>query len=294
MTVRFAALAAPSAVAFALAFLAGSAHADGMRRGSVKDAPPPPPQERCKFSANIGLATEYVFRGVSQTQEGPAVQGGFDATCGMFYAGVWASNLDWGANEGSNIANIEMDWYGGIKFNTGRIAWDLGVIYYTYPNGADIGVSATGDFPVSAEFNYVELKVGASAEIWKDGTLGVTGFFSPDYQYETGNVWTVEAAFTQNLRKFTFIGREWSPSVSALIGYQAATGGGADKARYINNVTLDDDHYLYWNAGLTLGFLEKWSLDLRYWDTNIDRADDCKGPLFACDERFVATLKFTY
>jgi uncharacterized protein (TIGR02001 family) len=294
MTVRFAALAAPSAVAFALAFLAGSAHADGMRRGSVKDAPPPPPQERCKFSANIGLATEYVFRGISQTQEGPAVQGGFDATCGMFYAGVWASNLDWGANEGSNIANIEMDWYGGVKFNTGRIAWDLGVIYYTYPNGADIGVSATGDFPVSAEFNYVELKVGASAEIWKDGTLGVTGFFSPDYQYETGNVWTVEAAFTQNLRKFTFIGREWSPSVSALIGYQAATGGGADKARYINNVTLDDDHYLYWNAGLTLGFLEKWSLDLRYWDTNIDRADDCKGPLFACDERFVATLKFTY
>jgi uncharacterized protein (TIGR02001 family) len=212
----------------------------------------------------------------------------------MFYAGVWASNLDWGANEGSNIANIEMDWYGGIKFNTGRIAWDVGVIYYTYPNGADIGVSSTGTFPVGAEFNYVELKVGASAEIWKDGTLGVTGFFSPDYQYETGNVWTVEAAFTQNLRKFMFIGREWSPSVSALIGYQAATGGGADKARYINNVTLDDDHYLYWNAGLTLGFLEKWSLDLRYWDTNIDRADDCKGPLFACDERFVATLKFTY
>ena len=107
-------------------------------------------------------------------------------------------------------------------------------------------------------------------------------------------MWTVEAAFTQNLRKFMFIGREWSPSVSALIGYQAATGNGADKARYVGNVTLDADHYVYWNAGLTLGFLEKWSVDLRYWDTNIDRADDCKGPLFACDERFVATLKFTY
>ena len=242
-----------------------------------------------------GLATEYVFRGISQTQEGPAVQGGFDATCGMFYAGVWASNLDWGANEGTNIANIEMDWYAGIKFNTRRIAWDVGVIYYTYPRwGRHRRCLSDGLHPVSAEFNYVELKVGASAEIWKDGTLGVTGFFSPDYQYETGNVWTVEAAFTQNLRKFMFIGREWSPSVSALIGYQAATGNGADKARYISNVTVDDDHYLYWNAGLTLGFLEKWSLDLRYWDTNIDRADDCKGPLFACDERFVATLKFTY
>ena len=130
---------------------------------------------------------------------------------------------------------------------------------------------------VKADFNYVELKVGASAELWKDGTLGVTVFFSPDYQYETGNVWTVEAAFTQNLRKFMFIGREWSPSVSALIGYQAATGNDADKARYLGNVTGDDDNYVYWNAGLTLGFLEKWSVDLRYWDTNIDRAETAKA-----------------
>jgi hypothetical protein len=48
---------------------------------------------------------------------------------------------------------------------------------------------------------------------------------------------------------------------------------------------------------LTLGFMEKWSLDLRYWDTNIDRVDvnnPCSKSLFACDERFVATLKFTY
>jgi uncharacterized protein (TIGR02001 family) len=292
MNVRIPARVAPTAAAIALALLAGTAHADGMRRGSVKDVPPPPPQERCKLSANIGLATEYVFRGISQTSEGPAVQGGFDATCGMFYAGVWASNLDWGAIEGTKI---EMDWYAGLKFNTGRIAWDVGVIYYSYPRGADVAVvSLTDPSLVNAEFNYIELKVGASAELWKDGTLGVTGFFSPDYQYETGNVWTVEGAFTQNLPKFMAFGREWSPSVSALIGYQAATGNDAEKARYAGNVTGDADHYVYWNAGLTLGFLEKWSVDLRYWDTNIDRADDCKGPLFACDERFVATLKFTY
>lgn len=296
MNVRFSALAAPTAAALALTLLAGAAQADGMRRGSVKDAPPPPPQERCKLSANIGLATEYVFRGISQTSEGPAVQGGFDATCGMFYAGVWASNLDWGANDGTNVANIEMDWYAGLKFNTGRVAWDVGVIYYSYPRGADIAVASLADpnTIVNADFNYVELKVGASAELWKDGTLGVTGFFSPDYQYETGNVWTVEGAFTQNLPKFMMFGREWSPSVSALLGYQAATSNGADKARYLANVTVDDDHYLYWNAGLTLGFLDKWSIDVRYWDTNIDRADNCKGPLFACDERVVGTLKFTF
>ena len=43
----------------------------------------------------MALTTEYVFRGFSQTEEGPAVQGGYDVTCNIFYAGVWASNLDW-------------------------------------------------------------------------------------------------------------------------------------------------------------------------------------------------------
>ena len=123
-------------------------------------------------------------------------------------------------------------------------------------------------------------------------TLGVTVFWSPDYQYETGNVWTVEGTLSRNLPKFRAFDREWSPTFSALIGYQAATG---DEALYKLNVTGDDDHYLYWNVGMTFGFLEKWSIDFRYWDTSIDRpADGCKGPLFSCDERFVATLKFTY
>src|SRR5215813_10929099 len=171
MNVRIPALAAPAAAAIALAMLAGTAHADGMPRGSVKDAPPPPAQERCKLSANVGLATEYVFRGISQTSEGPAIQGGADLTCGIFYAGVWASNLDWGGtglygfSGNSSVANIEMDWYLGIKPVTGRITWDLGVIYYSYPNAARLGVNSLGVVD-NRDYNYVELKVGASAELW--------------------------------------------------------------------------------------------------------------------------------
>jgi uncharacterized protein (TIGR02001 family) len=293
MNAPIAKIAARTAAALALGLVCTPAFADGMpRRGSIKDAPPPE-KPRCTHSANVALTTDYVFRGVSQTSEGPAIQGGFDLTCGIFYAGVWASNLDWGSANGENVANIEMDWYAGVKPKTGRITWDLGVIYYTYPNALDLGLDAAGN-AVKAEYNYVELKVGGSAELWKDATLGVTVFYSPDYQYETGNVWTVEAAFTQALPKFTALRREWSPSFSALIGYQKAT---SDEAKYINNVTGDDDHYLYWNAGLTLGFLEKWSIDVRYWDTNIDKATpgaSCSQPLFSCDQRVVGTLKFTF
>jgi uncharacterized protein (TIGR02001 family) len=277
---KFAGLAAAAMLGTAL--LAAPALADGMNRKRVMKAEPAPAPRACSLSANIGLASEYVFRGISQTSEGAAVQGGFDATCGLFYAGVWASNLDWGSGPTSNaIANIEIDWYAGIKPKTGPITWDLGIIYYTYPNSTDL---FTG-----FDNNYVELKVGGSAEIWKDGTLGVTVFFSPEYQYETGNVWTVEGSFAQVLPKLGM----FTPTFSALLGYQ--TG---DDVAYSNRVGNGDSSYLYWNAGVTFGFLEKWSIDVRYWDTNLgDNAGGsafCNGALFQCDSRVVGTLKFTF
>jgi len=297
MTARLQRIAGSAAAAAAtLMLLAGPVLADGYKRGSLKD--PPKPEERCKHSANVALTTDYVFRGISQTKEGPAIQGVYDLTCGIFYAGVWASNLDWGGTglfglPGNSVANIEMDWYLGIKPVTGHITWDLGIIYYSYPNSAKLGLDALGAVD-RRDYNYLELKVGASTEIWKDGTIGVTVFYSPEYQYEAGSVWTTEASFTQNFPKFSALHREWTPSFSALLGWQKAT---SDKAVCINNITGDTDSYLYWNAGVSFGFLDKWSIDFRYWDTNIDKAPgfgSCSVDLFSCDQRFVATLKFTY
>jgi len=290
MNARIHKIGASFAAALAVSMLAGPALADGMR-GSMKD--PPKPAERCKHSANIALATEYVFRGFSQTAQGPAVQGGYDLTCGIFYAGVWASNLDFAGDvPGASFdvtgapydASIEMDWYLGIKPVTGKITWDLGVIYYSYPNKSNPGL----------DLNYLELKVGASAELWKDGTLGVTVFWSPEYQLESGSTWTVETGFTQVFPKFKALHREWTPSFSALLGWQSNEGNNSYKFSYGNG----DDHYLYWNVGFTFGFLEKWSIDLRYWDTNLSSNSGgsafCKGQTFQCDERFVGTLKFTF
>jgi len=279
MNITLKGLAGCAATVAAVVMLASPALADGMRR-SIKDAPKPE-ERRCKLSANVALASEYVFRGYSQTAEGPAIQGGFDATCGILYAGVWASNLDWGGTAGEDVANIEIDYYVGIKPVTGKITWDLGIIYYTYPSSAD--------FVAGRDNNYVEIKVGGSAEVWKDGTFGVTVFYSPEYQYETGAVWTVETSFAQVLPKVGM----FTPTFSALVGYQKG-----DDVLYNGLFGNGDDSYVYWNVGLTLGFHEKFSLDLRYWDTNLEDnvggSAWCKGQIFQCDERFVATLKFTY
>ena len=67
--------------------------------------------EELKLSYNLGATSDYVFRGVSQTQEDPAIQGGIDATYGIGYAGVWASNVDFGADD----PTAEIDLYAGVR-----------------------------------------------------------------------------------------------------------------------------------------------------------------------------------
>lgn len=270
-----------AATAAALLIFSMPASADGLRR-SMKDAPAAE-KERCTYTANTALTTEYVFRGISQSAGAPAVQGGFDATCGIFYAGVWASSVDFGKNAiaQDGVAKIEMDWYLGFKPVTGRVTWDLGVIYYTYPDGSKLQNNG-----LRGDLNYVELKAGASIPLWKDATIGETIFFSPDYTVSSGNVWTFETAFTQNLPKVGI----FSPSFSATYGFQQGT----NNANYRTGITNGKDSYSYWNAGITLGFRDKWSMDFRYWDTDISNGTTnfCKGDIFQCDQRFIATLKF--
>ncbi len=86
-------------------------------------------------SGNLSLVSDYAFRGVSQTNEDPAIQGGFDyAHASGFYLGTWASNVDGGLYPG---ASLELDLYGGYS---GKISEDLsynvGLLKYYYPGNS--------------------------------------------------------------------------------------------------------------------------------------------------------------
>jgi uncharacterized protein (TIGR02001 family) len=269
--IKSASLGAASLLAMAV--FAGPSFADGLpSRGKVAAAEPARP---CTFTGNVGVTTDYVFRGISQTLNDAAVQGGVDATCGNFYVGFWGSNVEFAHPFGDS--NVEMDFYGGYKFKTGAINWDLGAIYYSYPG--------TDTFGFLRHNSYFELKAGASGDIWKGGTLGATVFYSPDYFGSTGSVWTVEGAFSQTLPRFSI----FSPTFSATLGYSR---GGSEFAAFF---TGDERHYTYWNVGLNLAFYEKWSLDLRYWDTSIDGGCFVTGGVGeTCDGRFVASMKYTF
>jgi uncharacterized protein (TIGR02001 family) len=250
-----------AAALLAAAVFASPAFADGLPgRGRVADAPMP---RTCTTAGNVGFTTDYVFRGISQSNENAAVQGGVDLTCGNFYAGVWGSSVDLGFD-----SSAEIDIYGGYKMKLHRFDLDFGFIYYGYPGSQG-----------NADLDYFELKAAASTEVWKGGTLGGVVFYSPDYTGGTGPVTTLEGTLSQALPKVAI----FSPTLSATVGRSFFSD---------DDAAGNDPSYTYWNVGLTLGFLEKWSLDLRYWDTDGEGLAAANGPL--ADERFLATIKYTF
>ena len=86
-------------------------------------------------SANAALTTDYKFRGISQTNSGPAFQGGFDVGLGNgFYVGNWNSNVSFTGATGSGL---EMDFYGGYAGEYAGVGYDIGALYYLY-EGATI------------------------------------------------------------------------------------------------------------------------------------------------------------
>lgn len=91
------------------------------------------------MSANLGVASDYRYRGISQTNRKPTFQGGFDfAHKSGFYLGNWNSNVDSAMYNG---ANLEMDFYGGYKGAWSAFSYDAGLLYYDYPGSGAGGTT---------------------------------------------------------------------------------------------------------------------------------------------------------
>lgn len=278
-------------LALALTTAMAPAYADGTDKSSLKDAAPAEPAKSdLQITGGFAGTTDYVFRGFSQSASRPAVQANIDVAYKWFYVGAWTSLIDFGRDANFpllDVAHTEIDLYAGIKPVWGPVTFDIGVIYYVYPRARDGGAFANG------ELDYVEIKFGASGTVWKDATLAGTVYYSPEYTGKTGDVWTLEGSFTQGLPAVGPV----TPSFSALIGYQLG-----DTLAYRTVFGNGDDSYLYWNAGFSFGFGDRFVVDLRYWDTDIKKDNSaagfsssfCTARLFACDERFVATAKVTF
>lgn len=237
---------------------------DRSERGSLKDAPVKVERERPSCSASVALTSDYVFRDVSQTDEGPAISGSFDCSYSMFYVGVWASNIDFNIPGGE--ADIEIDLYGGIKGKVGQFDLDLGVIYYAYPSANDVVING------GAESDFVEVKFAVSTELTK--SIGISGAvnWTDDYFGESGEAVAVEGGISIGLGNWQII----KPTFTGAIGYQD-----------FDNAALTS--YTYWNAGIEFAMpgFDKFTIDLRYHDTDLDNTD-------TADSRFVGTVSSSW
>jgi uncharacterized protein (TIGR02001 family) len=205
---------------------------------------------------NAGVQSDYVFRGVSQTDGRVSVFAGADATWGaasnQFYVGTWTSNLDF-KPFGDRQTNEEVDLYAGWRPTVDGVSLDLGAQYYGYVNQ-----------PTGGRVAYTEVYAKATRAIGP-ATLGASLYYSPQFTGHTGEAWYSEANLAYTLSK------TWT--ASGAIGRQSIAAGGG---------------YTTWNAGLTRTLTPHLSLDARYWDTN---AHVFGAPYHA---RAVVALKATF
>ncbi len=110
----------PSLMALALGSVSGLAQAQAAAPES-------------SLSFNVGVTTDYRYRGISQSRLDPAVQGGIDyADKSGFYVGAWGSSIKWIKDSGASKGTTELDLYGGYKGAAGNVSYDVGVLRYQY------------------------------------------------------------------------------------------------------------------------------------------------------------------
>lgn len=196
-------------------------------------------------SGTLSLTNDYLFRGLSQTNQKPALQGGVEyAADSGIYAGVWGSNISWLSDYSSAAlpisSSVELDGYLGWR---GDIAdgfkLDAGVYTYYYP----------GDYPSGFVRPYTtEVYLGAS---WGPATL--------KYSHALTNLFGFAESDGSGYLDAS-VNVEFSPgwTLNAHAGHQRVKGTSAAS-------------YSDWKLGVTRSFDGGWALAAAYADTNAER-----------------------
>ena len=228
------------ATAMSTALMTGAALVQAQERD---DLDPVASGDGFEISANVALTSDYRFRGISQSDESAAIQGGFDAEFGPgFYIGTWGSSVDFDSNEGYD-GSLELDYYAGWSSAIGDTDFgiDVGYIYYDYPGD-------NGD-----EGDYGEVYVSGS---WKDISLSVN--YSDDYYGGTGKFYYYAADYSIGLF-------DTGVTVDFHVGYNDFDKAG----EFLSN---DQDQYTDWSVAL--GY--SWAgvdFSVAYVDTDLDKED---------------------
>jgi uncharacterized protein (TIGR02001 family) len=231
-------------------------------------------------SANVGVFSQYVFRGISYTQEKPAVQGGFDlAHESGLYIGIWGTNV---SDLALSNATGEIDVYGGYAKTIGDFTYDVGFLQFIFPGGKYD--------PSGESLNTLELYAGVT---WK--------FLNVKYSHE------VTDYFGFNNKSFgTGQGdSDGSHYIEANVNHEFMPGWVANLHVGHQKVkNYEDYNFTDWKIGVTKNFEGGWQASLAYITTNADSAlyticdKDGNGASVRCkdtgDNKWLASVKRTF
>jgi uncharacterized protein (TIGR02001 family) len=244
-----------------LAAFAGAAHAaDLPSRKGAPLAPIPPSITWFDVAISVKAMTDYNFRGISQTDRKPAVQGGAELQIydNLFYLGIYASNVDLATRP-----DVEIDFYGGIRPKFGNLAFDIGVWQYYYP-GERAFFDAAGVQWTPKNTDYTEVYGKVSYTFAESLTVGANVFYAWDWlgTGAQGTYGSVTAKyvlpFLEGLSVSGELGRYWLGTTNLAIWST------------VPPTNLPD--YTYWNAGISYTW-KNITADVRYHDTDLSKAD---------------------
>jgi hypothetical protein len=262
--------------------------ADMPVKAPAPPAPPAPPPSPWDFVITTALMNDYNFRGITQSNHRPSVQGGFEARYNFdpnwqTYLGVSGESIDF-----PNNAAAEIDLYGGIRPTFGKLALDFGVWEYYYPDGKCFSPGASacdgpfgGDFVPGTQFfplggnvtkandSFFEAYAKAVYTVNDNLSLGLQEWYSPSVLNLGAWGWYTVGNVTITLPSAWFAG--WP--ISGLGGYVSADGGYWDLGT--SDAFYGDVKYTsYWNWDAGIGFTYKvLTLDLRYYDSNLSKSE---------------------
>lgn len=224
-----------------------------------------------EVTGTVALTSDYLFDGVSQTLNDPALQVGFNiADETGWYAGIWASNVDFDTE-----SNIETDHYIGYGWGGDTVAFDAGYVRYKYLDGVE-----NGDFNLS---DYGEWYFGVT--IAENTTIKY--WYAPDYPAgidadgDKNPAHRLKVTHNISLSDALTLGLEFTHSVDIYAGYDAV----ADAA------VIDDINHF--RVGVGYSALEALTLDLSYHKTDADK-DYADEDIYSIDGNVVFTATYAF
>jgi uncharacterized protein (TIGR02001 family) len=245
----------------------GAAQAADLGKMVTKAPPAPVVVSPWDVAFGAGIMSDYNFRGISQSDRGPAVTAYFEPRYNFNanwqgYIGIAGTSVKLAQDP-----TMELDLYGGIRATFGPLAFDFGAIYYAYPGG-DLILYPNGNISLEDQ-NFWEVYAKGTYTFNPMFAIGASVYYSPSW-LNTG----ADGTYVSGNAKFTapsaWFPADWGSYVSGEVGrYMIGT---PDFNAVVYPAPVDLPDYTYWNVGF--GFTYKaFTLDLRYHDTDLSEGE---------------------